>query len=231
MNRSILGSMFFLMSLVLTAQQNRYAQPELPGEIMIDLGVNQLMQTPDIMEAKTIKSRSFAVYYMHIFKLNNYFTFNPAVGIAHEKINFERPVNYQAGDDETIVFDTLFNRGAITKNKLAVNYIELPIEFRFFPLKTVKGEGLFLGVGGIIGTRIESHTKVKYKVDENTKRSEKLRDNFGLANFRLGVQARMGLRGFHAFGKYYFTNLYGEGEGPEASTPSMFTVGITLSGF
>lgn len=212
---------------------NRYAQPELPGSIMIDFGMNVMQDAPNEMDLNVFNSRSVGIYYSHVFKISDRLTFVPAIGITAEKWRFDNRSNFQLDDDAVVVFDTLLNRGSLRTNKLAINYLDIPLELRFYPWKTVSGEGLFIGVGGIIGTRIESHTKIKYDAADQTRRTEKLRDAFGLERLRLGVQGRIGLNGIHLFMKYYLTDIFESTDAVPGGTasPSQITFGINLSGF
>ncbi len=89
-------------------------------------------------------------------------TFNPAIGITAEKLRLDNNLNFQTTTDNSIVFDTLRNRGDLRTNKIAINYLEIPFELKYYPTRTVDGEGMFLSIGGILGARIESHTKIKY---------------------------------------------------------------------
>lgn len=212
---------------------SRYAQPELPGSLMIDIGMNVMQDAPDLMDINVFNSRSVGIYYSQTFKISNRLTFVPAIGITAEKWRFDNRSNFQLDDEGLVVFDTLTNRGGLRTNKLAINYLDLPFELRFYPWKTVGGEGLFVGVGGIVGARIESHTKIKYDAADQSRRAEKLRDTFGLERFRFGVQGRIGLNGIHVFMKYYLSDLFESSEAVPGgmATPSQLTFGINISGF
>lgn len=234
MNKIIGTALSLLLAFFSMAQDssdNRYAQPELPGSIMIDIGMNSMQSAPDLMDVNVFNSRSIGIYYSHTFKMGSRFTFVPAIGITAEKWRFDNNSNFQLDGDNVVVFDTLQNRGSLRTNKLAINYLDIPFELRFYPWKTIGGEGLFVGIGGIIGTRIESHTKIKYDFDQD-RRTEKLRDTFGIERFRFGVQGRIGLNGIHLFAKYYLTDIFESGAAPGGmATPSQLTFGINISGF
>lgn len=231
MNRLIGTVLFLAITLSASAQKDRYAQPELPGDLRIDIGMNFLRDAPEEIDVNVFNSRSVGIYYGQTFKLSNYFTFNPAIGITAEKIRNNNDQNFQIDANNDLVFDTLQNRGNIKTNKLAVNYLEIPFELRFYPTKTIDGEGLFVGIGGIIGARLESHTKIKYDTG-SVNRGEKLRDRFGLEDFRFGLQGRVGLNGLHLFAKYYLTDMFRPDRAPgSGGSPSMLTIGLNISGF
>ncbi|MEM9325402.1 MAG: outer membrane beta-barrel protein [Bacteroidota bacterium] len=228
---TIVGVGIAVLALAQEAQEskNRYAQPELPGDLMIDFGFNIMTDAPPEMGVNFFPSRTFGIYYIQKFKLNDYFTFNAGLGLTAEKLAFEEELNFQEDDDGMISFDTLTDFGSIRSNKLAINYLELPVEFRYYPFRTVDGEGLFVGVGGIFGFRMESHTKVKYTLEQEN-RVQKLRADFGLSDLRYGLQVRVGLRGIHAFGKLYFSDLFSETP-VEGFNPNFWTFGVSISGF
>ncbi len=234
MNKIIGTGLCLLLAFFSVAQgsnESRYAQPELPGSIMIDIGMNSMNGAPDELDINAFNSRSVGIYYSHVFKISDRFTFLPAIGITAEKWRIDNSLNFQLDDQNAIVFDTLRNRGGLRTNKLAINYVDIPLELRFYPWKTVGGEGLFVGIGGIIGARIESHTKIKYDSDQ-IRRTEKVRDSFGLERFRFGVQGRIGLNGIHLFAKYYLTDIFESGAAPGGTaTPSQLSFGINISGF
>ena len=234
MNKIIGSVLCLVLATVVVAQDSndsRYAQPELPGSIMIDIGISSFQNVPDLMDINVFNSRSVGVYYSHTFKISDRFTFHPAIGITAEKMKFDNNSNFQLDDQAALVFDTLLNRGSLRTNKLAINYIDLPLELRFYPWKTIGGEGLFIGIGGVIGARIESHTKIKYDADQ-TRRTEKVRDAFGIERLRFGLQGRIGLNGIHLFAKYYLTDVFESGAAPGGTSgPSQLTFGINISGF
>ena len=233
--KKIIGTALCLLvgfiSIAQNQNESRYAQPELPGSLMIDIGMNFMQDAPDAMDINVFNSRSVGIYYSHVFKISDQVVFLPAIGITSEKWRLDNNLNYQLNDENLLVFDTLQNRGTLRTNKLAINYLDLPLELRFYPWKTIGGEGLFIGVGGILGLRIESHTKIKYDADQ-TRRTEKLRDSFGLERIRFGLQGRIGMNGIHLFAKYYLSDIFESDATPGGmATPGQLTFGLNISGF
>jgi hypothetical protein len=202
-------------------------QPDIPGDLVFDFGFN-FLQNNDGLETQWFQSRSFGVYYMLTRKLNDYITVNPMIGISSEKYDWDANLNFTENDARQIVYDTI-QGVSVSKNRVAVNYVELPVEIRFFPWKTIEGEGLFIGVGAMIGGRFESHTKTQYTLENGQRRQEKLRTSFGLEDVRYGVRGRIGLKGVNAFYKLYLSDLFRNS--PAEQSPTAWTVGINFSGF
>ena len=103
------------------------------------------------------------------------------------------------------------------KNKLSVNFLEVPIEFR---LRT-RSELIFkLSAGGKIGYAVNIHTKT---IDDDGKR--KFYQVPELSKFRYGLTARIGIGRFSAYGFYGLSHFFKENRGVEL-TP--VTVGMTF---
>lgn len=232
--------------------------PDLPGIILIDFGFNFFKDNPTNMDIGWFKSKSFGAYYMRTFKLGRKMTFNPAIGINFEKYGFSNDVSIgypletigsaaipaipASGDDPAIdavaavpnsygnlsVLDISY-LGQVNKSQLAMNYLDIPIQFRYF-LKdnSVKG-GAYVALGAMFSMLLESHTKVKFS-DGGRDLTEKRRDDFQQNKFRYGLQARFGFGSFNFFYKQYFSSLF-KGTGPAGTSDiTTSTIGISISG-
>ena len=209
-------------------EEKRLQQPDIPGDIMLDLGFNLLMNNNESINTKIFPSRSFGIYYMAKRKLSDRFIFNPAIGFTFEKIGFADRANYQLNNLKTISWDTV-EVGVLKRNRLAITYLEAPLEFRFYPNKTVNGEGFFVSLGAALGVKIVSKTKIKYKLGGANLKEVNVA-NFGLSDFRYGILARVGFEKVNAFMKYYLSNVWRRAPIAQG-TSSQFTFGINLTGF
>lgn len=225
---------FFLTVIALLAisigySQNtdRPSQPDLPGDISIDFGLNTLYERLPIMRHKVWPSRSFGIYYQRTFMLSERFGVTPEVGIGNDRFGWKRDVNFLQDSLGVFSFDTL-SIPSIKRNKFIMSYVEIPVELRFFPKKSKNGEGFFIGVGGILGYRIDSRTKIKYK-DQDETRQVRESAGFGLNNFRYGIVGRVGWKPVNFYYKQYFSGLFDIG--PYDTNPTMFTFGISFTGF
>lgn len=219
------GLLIALFSLNIYAQdEDRFARPDLPGELMVDIGINSWSTTPDTLDRKGWASKSIGIYYSKRYGINDKLSFYPGIGLTFEKLGFQSAVTFQDSTD----YITELSVSGITKNKLAISYLEIPVEFRFHPMGTDEGEGLFVSVGGMLGLRLNAHTKWKYN-DGGGNTIQKVSGRFNLENFRYGYQLRFGWRGVHLFYKNYLSNTFASPV--EGVNPTLRTIGINLTGF
>lgn len=230
-------SFFFLVTVFLASSQEKLSgQPDLPGDILFDIGVNFWDKEGDTL--KVWPSKSFGIYYNKRFEINKKFSFYAAVGLGFEKFAFEKDYQLRA-DRGNIILDTL-TATKVNRNKLSITYFDVPLEFRYHPTGTINGEGFFVSVGVIPGLKIDAYTKVKYEID-GRKQREKVGANFGLREYRVGLQFRVGWKNVNIFYKTYLTKVFRNprkivepdlsGLTGEIFHPKMSTIGINFSGF
>ncbi|SNT17256.1 Outer membrane protein beta-barrel domain-containing protein [Ekhidna lutea] len=223
---------FFSLTLLSASAQDGMKRPDIPGDLMVDVGFNVWSSMPGPLKKKVFASKSIGVYYSKRKVLNNKLSFNYGLGLGMEKISL--------GDSSTlfsntIVDDTLRsvvinpNPHNFDKNRLAVTYLDIPLELRFHPKGTEEGEGLFIGAGAIIGLRLNAHTKWKYENNGETV-IEKTSGEFNLNSLRYGYQVRAGFKGVHFFYKRYTSNVF-QDSFQDGSNPVMTTIGINVTGF
>lgn len=93
------------------------------------------------------------------------------------------------------------------KNKISVNFVEVPIEFR---LRTRSAPMFKMSVGGKIGYAVNIHTKT---IDDDGKR--KFYQVPELNKFRYGLTARVGVGRISAYGFYSLSTFFKENRGVE----------------
>lgn len=112
------------------------------------------------------------------------------------------------------------------KSKLANVWIHVPLLFEW-QIPVNHFDNRFYVSAGIMGSfRLNSHAKIKYKIDK--KQKLKVVDDFSMNNFRYSLMVRTGYRWFNFFACYDLIPLFKENKGPEV-TP--FTFGLTLLRF
>ena len=84
--------------------------------------------------------------------------------------------------------------------------------------------GIRFGIGGYAGLRLGSKTKFVVKEGGGRDR-EKDKDDYSLSNFRYGVRAQFGYKGFDFFANYDLNNVFQDGVRPELNG---FSFGIIL---
>ncbi|XOV92962.1 MAG: hypothetical protein ACFHWX_22535 [Bacteroidota bacterium] len=212
-----------------STQTNRPSQPDLKGDIQLDFGMNMWSEDAERLRLDIWKSQSFGAYYNRMFKLTDRITFNPAAGLGFEKYAFNDDFTWLPDAQGIISFDTLTGV-QLTKNKLQTTYFEIPLELRFYPFKTVTGEGFFVSVGAIAGARINTVAKIKYPAGSGEVKN-KLNQRLGVHDYRYGAQFRLGWRSFHVYYKYYLSNLFDGSPDGSGISPTTSTFGFTFSGF
>ncbi|MCH2218577.1 MAG: PorT family protein [Flavobacteriales bacterium] len=232
MRKVILLVVGVFVGLNLMGQDAREGRPDIPGDLVINLGTNFFTSAESSFDLKPLNSLSWGIYYSKNISMGNSFSFYPGIGLGLEKYGFENELTLGFDSDNNVVFDSLSNIGDITvkKTQLMVNYIEVPLEIRYFPLKSTDGSGLFVGVGGTLGFRYESHTKYKYEDSLEDNFLVKQRNDYNLNPFRVGAIARVGTRGINAYYRMYFTDLFDSGFGPDGNATA-YTIGISINAF
>lgn len=249
----LFGSLLILISVGLFAQdKNEFARPDLPGELMVDLGFSLWSETVSDLDQEFWPSKSVGIYYLKSKELNEKFRFNYGLGFSMDKIGFKTNVDSIAESSDfvnltlnpstgDIVFSsTVGASDSINFNKYSFKntFLEIPLELRFYPGGTEEGEGFFMSIGGMLGLRLKSKDKLVFDFDGEKFKSKSSGD-FGSSNFRYGVQARLGFRGVHLFYKQYFNNVFREDmkvitfDNPSGQTfnTKMVTFGINITGF
>lgn len=207
------------------AQEREFSRPDLPGDLLVDLGINSWSSYPEGLERRAFASKSVSIYYVKRRELSNKFSLYYGMGLGLEKIAFQ--------SDSTLLYDGTLSVDEmpfinVDKNKLAITYLDIPFEFRFHPKGTEDGEGLFVGVGGIVGLKLNAHTKWRYD-DGGGNSVIKIQDDFDIESLRYGYQVRLGFKGVHLFFKDYLSDTFANEI--EGANPALRTIGINLTGF
>jgi len=212
-------------------------RPDVPGDLKIDFGLNLLQNNE--WDHGTFGSKFFNIYYQYGFNIgNSAFSFHPGLGIGTEKYdfddkltlvdsigsNFSHNVIFKALDD---VYDST---ATFKKSKLAVTYLDVPLELRWRSLKYDPQRSVKVALGVKVGLKLDSHMKVKYDhLGETIKVKEK--NNFGVSGFRYGTYGKFGYGKIYAYYYYSLSKLFENGEGPNATEAFPMQVGLTLSLF
>lgn len=236
MTKFCLSFLLLIAVFTVSSQEKLKGQPDLPGDILIDFGINYWNQKRDTI--KNWPSRSLGIYYNKRYKISNKLSFYAAVGFGFENYAFKDNYFLNRGDNGEVILDTI-NNVTLDKNKLAVMYLDMPLEIRIHPKGTAEGEGFFLSAGVVPGLKLNAHTKLKSEENEGTQR-QKYSSNFGLNDYRVGLQFRVGWKGVNFFYKTYLTKVFRSPQNlvdPDLIltgyrfNPSTTTFGINFSGF
>jgi hypothetical protein len=226
-----------LAALALLCSSNLHAQsastPDLPGELRIQLGSNFLIDNPDSMDTGFWGSKAFNAHYIYSVQFgNSALSFHPGLGIGTDKFSFDNNVTLGRNFDGSISIDPLdpLEFGTVNKTKLAVTYFEVPLELRFHFNKDNFKKSIKLSVGGKMGIRLSSHTKIKF---EQLGQSQiiKHKDSYELNDFRYGLQGSLGYAGISVYYYYALNEMFKSGKGPEGTQTFQTQVGIAISVF
>jgi len=142
------------------------------------------------------------------------------VGLA-SGLGFEF-INYNFNGQNSIMKDPVTGNiveyvpayaGNITKSKMNITYINVPLLLEF-QIPT-DGRGKIYISGGVLGSaKLWSNTKIKY-TEAGDKSKDKNKSDFNLSPIRWGVTARVGYRWFGLYANYYMTPLFKKTMGPE----------------
>jgi hypothetical protein len=174
----------------------------------------------DFMDLNQGKSAEFNLnfYELNIGLAKSYVGLVSGMGLSFNSYRFENP--YTLGKGEYTILPERLNADNLSKTKLAISYLKVPLLLEFqIPVNQHEGR-LFINAGLVGGVKIGSHTKVKQgdKKDKN-------RSGFYLNSFKYEATARVGYKDVSLFATYSLTPLFQAGKGPDLKP---FTIGISF---
>lgn len=230
-----------------STETSKKGMPNIPGTFLFDYGFNFLStHRHDTLETKWFNSNVINAYYIYEFKIDKkgQFTFNPGIGVGIDKIAFKDDrgifsVIDTTGNRETVVMplNTVFTDGnSFKKSKLAMTYIDVPLEFRFHSNPDDRNRSFKVAIGGRIGVLVNQKTKFKYTTTEDAGGNSqdmkvKYHQNYDINRFRYGTTLRVGIGFFNLFYYHNFSQLFSSDSGPDDTKVSNYSLGLTISGF
>ena len=199
--------------------------------ILIELGLNQMLKTPDDLKISAF-SRSFNAYFTYdiVFGKSN-FSIAPGAGFGTD--NFYHKKNGISWSDNTHLKDSITSfpllDSTVTakKSKLGLVYFDIPVEFRYRSKPNKKNTSWKLAAGAKFGFLLAS--KWKYKGEDLTTGTGEVKfKEFkveGLNKFRYGVYVRGGYGIFNLYFNYQISSVFQKGKGPQMY-PLQFGVAI-----
>jgi hypothetical protein len=150
------------------------------------------------------------------------------VGVSWYNFKFQDNNILVARGPQEVEFTTDDRNVNFIKSKLTASYLNATvvpmIDFGKGKRWNYGRTGTFrMGVGGYVGYRVGSHSKLVY--NDNGKEKEKQNDSFYLNNLRYGARAQVGFRGTDFFFNYDLNELFAENRGPKLNA---FSFGITF---
>ena len=236
----------FALSLIAQAQDLKPTpktpiggRPNIPNDLNIEFGFNQLTNRPEDLAIGFIGSRAFRAYYqvpIKIFGEKSGFTLNPGFGLASDKFKFQDDKNLFRNtalgaessqlQEVSKVYGTQIKLGS---NNFAANYFEVPVDLQYHFNKTSYSKSFRISLGAKIGYLYNAHTKIEYDSDPTGPVKIKNSENFGLEKLRYGLSFKAGSPGFYIWSNFYINNSWQEGRGPFANQASQISFGLAVS--
>lgn len=218
--------------------RKRQARPDIPGHLIIDFGISILQNNDSDLEVELWGSRSVSFYYLYDIRIgSSKFFVLPGIGVGLDRYKFDEdiyPIKSLINGQKMVSFAQL-NGGGVKKSMLITNYVEVPLELRFYGNPEDSKRSFKVGVGIKLGYLFGSHSKVKQEVDKGgifeELTIEKFKSDYYLNSFRYGVTGRIGVGGFNVFYYQRLNSLWESGKGPQGFDVSNATIGISITGF
>ncbi len=195
---------------------------------MIQIGMYDWASKPDSIKTKGV-GRTFNAYVLFDFpfKSNPKISVAIGAGVGTDNIYFSQTtINIQNRGQATFKRDTI---NKYKKYKMAVGYIELPVELRFSSSPEDMNKGFKFAIGAKLGGLLDAKTKAKVDLDADAFGGyvEKVKDKKFFNGTRLAATARIGYGHFSVFSTYTITEFFKEFQGPSVKP---WSLGLTISG-
>ncbi|HET8858683.1 porin family protein [Marivirga sp.] len=201
-------------------------RPNLIGDLTFSVGLSMLAGNDvENLNLRPIGNNAFKIGYLYPVQISNSnFSFNGGIDLSFNKYAFEGDsLTLQVVSDDNQITrvrlqrlgtDIVGTNSTVEKTKFESNYINIPLELRYyFNKEKMNNGGFFLAAGGSIGYLINGKTKIKYVENEQTKKIKR-KEKFELNQFRYGAHFRIGIGGFAGYFEYDFSELFNPGRGP-----------------
>lgn len=169
-------------------------------------------------------SRGINIYFYWDFRIKKS-RFSIAPGIGYSCSNIYHRSN-QIEDSLGIHFEKITDASTIKVNKISLQYVDIPVEFRIKTNPDKLDQCWKFAIGFKAGIRVDAHTKQKIKDGNGTKvYVERRFPDYSL--FRMGPTIRIGYSSFNITAYYGVLNVFKKDRGPKANE---FSVGISFNG-
>jgi hypothetical protein len=236
--KKILLVLITICSVAFVNAQQKNNKTDLTGRagdhIMLQLSSDRWMGAPDSISSRLKGlSRGLNLYVMmdKPFKSNPRFSAAFGVGVGTSSMFFKNTgINVKASGAR-LPFSNLDTLSRFKKYKLAVAYLEIPVEIRFSSKPESNNKSLKFALGAKVGTLLNVHTKGKTLLDGSGKTISAYTQKESSKRFfngtRLSLTARVGYGIYSLFASYQINNLLKDAAGPQIKP---LQVGITISG-
>lgn len=202
----------------------------------VDIGLNNWVEDGEFPNANNAPYavKSFGSWYLGLNSTNRTWVTGPiflewGLGINWYNWKLEDPDFFIQEGDTQVEFNLLPTELNGQKSKLTASYINATVVPMFdfsrgrqkitsiesggLKIKKYSRKGLRFGVGGYVGYRLGSHSKIVYK-NGGDREKDKERDDFFLENLRYGLRGQIGWKGVELFVAYDLNEVFSTGRGP-----------------
>lgn len=206
-----------------------------------EIGFNQLLVKDkistdipngyDFLELNSGKSINVNInLFSHDFPLyKRYLMFTTGIGLTLNNYRFSSDKTLLSDTNRTVAgydYDKNNERINYKKNKLAVNYVTIPLLIQFNSRLEFK-KSIHVATGLLFSYKYNSHLKLVYTEDGNKEKSKR-HDEFNIEPFRFDATFRIGYQSYTLYASYALNTLFKENRGPSLHP---FQVGINILNF
>ncbi len=206
-----------------------------------EIGFNQLLVKDkfstdipdgyDFLELNSGKSINVNInLFAHDFPLyKRYVMFTTGIGLTLNNYRFSSDKTLLSDTNRTVAgydYDKNNERINYKKNKLAVNYITIPLLLQFNSRLEFK-KSIHVATGILFSYKYNSHLKLVY-TEDGDKEKTKRHDEFNIEPFRYDATFRIGYQSYTLYASYALNTLFKENRGPSLHP---FQIGINIINF
>lgn len=152
------------------------------------------------------------------------------LGVSWYNFKFQQDNMTMVKDDIGVTFTPDMRDADFRKSKLTVSYINasfipvLDFSNRDSKPRWDASRSFRIGAGPYIGYKIDSYTKLKYKINGSMEK-DRNHDSFYIENIRYGWRLQIGYRSMDLFFNYDMNGLFTTGKGPDLNA---FSFGVVF---
>ena len=219
----------------------------------IDIGLNNWLENNKFPDAENYSIKPFGSWYVGLNSTNRTWVTGPIFlewGIGISWYNWKlQDAGFRIEEGaERIELTPIPTTASRIKSKLTASYLNATVVPMFdfsrgrrritsiesggVRIKRYSRKGFRFGVGGYVGYRLGSHTKIRFREDGDGTR-DKERDNFYLENLRYGIRGQVGWKGVELFFAYDLNDVFSTERGPlnregQSAELNAISFGVTL---
>ncbi|WP_460538790.1 porin family protein, partial [Echinicola sediminis] len=192
MKRLIIILFVFALPMSLFGQAGKttpiQGRPDIKGDLFLDFGFNTLNNKPEGLSSKFFASKTVNIYFQRPINLGDKsgLTFNPGIGFGLDKLALKDNMTLindpekGSNSSQLVEIEDIYGENtAVSKNTMALNYIDIPLEFRYHFNKSDYNEGFRIALGGKVGFLYNAHTKHIFTDANGVERKVKNAQEFG----------------------------------------------------